>query len=75
VICPQIDVTGAYIDGYREGGEDEGHRAVQQLFLHAGSDCVRTLRRDQVPVMEKSMPDDGWCILSGLACPKWALSG
>jgi hypothetical protein len=48
VICPEIDVLSAYIDGRQAGGDDEGHRAVQRLFLRAGGECIRTIDRDQV---------------------------
>ena len=34
VICSQADVLGACLDGYRMGGEVQGHRAVKRLFRY-----------------------------------------
>ena len=58
VICPQVDVLGAFLDGRQAGGEAEGHRAVQQLFLRAGGECIRTIARDPVRVVDKDVSGD-----------------
>jgi hypothetical protein len=58
VICPQMDVLGAYLDGRQAGGEDEGHRAVQRLFLRADGECIRTINRDRVRVLDNSVAGD-----------------
>lgn len=58
VICPKMDVLGAYLAGHQAGGEDEGHRAVQRLFLRAGGECIRTIDRDQVRVLDKDLSGD-----------------
>jgi len=59
VICPEIDLMDAFLQGRQRGGVDEGHRAEQELFLHAGGNCIRTEDRDRVRVLDKTVPDDG----------------
>ena len=51
--------SGAYMDGHHTGGEDGGRRAVQQSFIHAGGECIRTVAGDRVRVVDQSVPDDG----------------
>jgi hypothetical protein len=55
VICPEITLLGAYMDGHRAGGEAEGHRAVRDLFVHPRGDCVRTIGRDRVHVLDEAV--------------------
>lgn len=57
VICPQMTVTGAYLDGHYAGGEEAGHRALRDLFVHASGDCVRTIDRDRVRVLDDSVSE------------------
>lgn len=59
VICSEIDLMDAFVQGRQRGGVDEGHRAEQELFLHAGGDCIRTKDRGRVRVLDKTVPDDG----------------
>jgi hypothetical protein len=54
MICPEIMIMGAYLDGHRAGGEAAGHRAVADLFIHPRGDCIRTIGRDRVRVLELS---------------------
>jgi hypothetical protein len=58
VSCPQIALLGIYLDGQRYGGDDAGHRAVVDAFVHPPRDCGRTLRRDLVRVLDKTVADD-----------------
>jgi len=58
VICSQADVLGAYLGGYRMGGEVQGHRAVERLFRYPDGGCVRSFFRDQVQVLDASISDD-----------------
>jgi hypothetical protein len=55
VICSEMALLGAYLDGHRAGGEAAGHRAVADLFAHPRGECLRTLGRDRVRVLDATV--------------------
>lgn len=75
VICPPMDVFGAYLDGYKAGGEHQGHQAVEQLFVHPDGDCVRTLSRDRVKVTDQTVSAEKLVHIEWEGMPDLALSG
>ena len=58
VLCEDAAVIDAYLSGHHAGGEAEGHRRVTDLFVHPPYDCARTISRDLVRVLDKTVSDD-----------------
>ena len=58
VECSEVTMLGTYMDGQQAGGEAEGHRRVQDLFVHPRYGCVRAIGRERVHVLDKTVSID-----------------
>jgi hypothetical protein len=58
VECSEVTILGTYMDGQQAGGEAEGHRRVRDLFVHPKHGCARTIGRERIHVLDKTISAD-----------------
>jgi hypothetical protein len=52
VMCDELAVEGAFMEGHHAGGQEAGFQAMRDLFIRPPSDCARMLSRQQVKLLE-----------------------